>query len=304
MLKPEYNFDQGFGLFSHLNKDKSLVPQMLSLKKWIQSNKQNKFFALLHTYETHCPYSHDFFNSAKIDGPMSKAFDRYDSGILFADSQVGNIVSILKNEDIFDDTLIIIISDHGENFAPDQLNDNNGIICGSHGTTLYDSELKIPLIIGGGAFKTESHIVSEQVRTIDLLPTILDILCIPIDEPVRGRSIRPLLERQKMIEAFAYSEGIRAVKLDTENKYSVRTKKYKLIEDISNIKNGRKTIKYELYDLKADPNEIKNLKDTLPHIFRIYKDALDSIRKDLKKRKGDLNYGDLEDLKNLGYIDN
>jgi arylsulfatase A-like enzyme len=303
MLQPEYNFDQGFYSFAHLNSDKSITNHISSVIDWIKGNLHNKFFITFHTYETHCPYTHNYFNSGNPDSLQISAIDAYDSGILFADDQFKRVIDFLKSSGILDETLIIIISDHGENFSSSLLKKNDEIPCGSHGTTLYDAELKIPLIISGAGLHPVVKTINEQVRTVDILPTVLDILNIKTENTFRGRSLLPLIEGKTLPPVISYSEGIRATSKNICNKYSVRTNKYKLILNSISASTLSQP-KYELYDLENDPNEITNLKDLLPSVLNNLINIMTSIRKNINANKSDFVKINQDDLQRLGYNDN
>ena len=303
MLKPEYNFDQGFYNFTHLNSDKSITIQISSMIDCIKSNLNNKFFITFHTYETHCPYTHNYFNSRQADSLQISAIDAYDSGIFYTDVQLKIVIDFLKSTDIFSDTLIIIMSDHGENFNLTQLKINDEIPCGSHGVTLYDAELRIPLIISGAGLQPSTNTINQQVRTVDILPTILDILHIETEHNFRGRSLLPLIEGKTMPSVVSYSEGVRATSRKICNKFSVRTNKYKLIKNVITHPTLSQP-EYELYDLESDPDEKTNLKDILPSVLNKLANIMISLRKDVKYFKANQVKGNLSDLQRLGYIDN
>ena len=303
ILKPEYNFDQGFHHFEHLNNDKDMRIQISSAIDWIRNNLKNKFFLTIHTYDTHCPYTHNIFNSSKAASPEIKAIESYDSGILFADNQMKLVIDFLKSAGIFNDTLIIVMSDHGENFNPNQLKINEGNPCGSHGETLYDCELKIPLILTGAGIPSAGMVIDEQVRTVDILPTILDILHIETEHNFRGRSLLPLMKGKMLPIAIAYSEGVRATSRKICNIFSIRTNKYKLIKNVITHCTLSQP-EYELYDLENDPEEKTNLKDLLPSVLNKLTNIMISLRMDMKYFKANHVKGNFSELQKLGYIDN
>lgn len=302
MLRPEYNFDQGYRSFTHLNEDKSVIPHIMLISDWIKKYKDSKFFLTLHTYDTHCPYTHIYFTSKNSDSIKSSAIDSYDSGILFADSQIQKITEILKTEGILKDTLIIVMSDHGENFDTQYLKINETSSCGAHGVSLYDAELRIPLIFSGAGMPS-GIAINDQVRTIDILPTILDFLKIKTGQEFRGRSVIPLLRGKELPEVFSYAEGLRATSDKVCNKFSVRTNNYKLIKNV--ISDCSTNLpEYELYDLQKDPNETANLQQLMPSVFTKMKNYLLKIRKSILQKKSKTVRGDLKELERLGYIDN
>jgi arylsulfatase A-like enzyme len=278
--------------------------------KYLENNKKHKLFVFFHTYEIHSPYKHDYF-VAQL--PLSErtyrnnTIARYDSGIRYTDIQIGRLISWLKTNNLFEKTLIIITSDHGENF--NHIRTKEGM--GSHGNTLYDSEIHVPLILGGAVPFNQKLAIADQVSSVDILPTIMDFLNIPINEKARGISLMPLIDGKKMTQRMAYSEAIRVM----EEKKSVRTLEYKLIANLNGKnKNNSDKIDYELYDLVHDERETENifaLKSTVAKTFIQYlKQIMKSVdvnRGQLAKTKQQSPQLDkelLNDLKGLGYIGN
>jgi len=135
-------------------------------------------FIWLHLFGPHEPYEKD----ARFDFG-NRDEDLYDSEIRAADDTIGKVVRMIQIRD--PEALIMLTADHGEEFG-----DHGGRY---HGTTVFDEQVRVPLIVvGGGA--TPGLLVEQPVQTIDLLPTVLDGLKIPIPPRVRGRSLLPLLE--------------------------------------------------------------------------------------------------------------
>jgi arylsulfatase A-like enzyme len=303
-----YGFDKGFSLYDKMSgRAEDAIELAL---KYLENNKKHKFFLFFHTYEIHDPYKHDYFVSQL---PLSErtyrnnTIARYDSGIRYTDTQIGKLISWLKKCGLFEKTLVIITSDHGENF--DRLRTKEG--AGSHGNTLYDSEIHVPLILGGAVPFDQRLAITDQVSSSDILPTIMDFLNIPISKKVRGISLMPLIDGEKMTQRMAYSEAIHAL----EEKKSVRTLENKLIADLKReSKNTSDEINYELYDLVRDERESENiftLKPTVAKTFIQYLKqiikSVDANRRQLAKTRYQLPQHDKElmnDLKGLGYIGN
>ncbi|MBI5903445.1 MAG: sulfatase [Deltaproteobacteria bacterium] len=166
----------------------------------------------------------------------------YDSEIRYADEQIGRLISTLKNRNMYDDSIIIITSDHGENMVEHDT-------YFTHGNNLYNSLLHVPLLIKFPG-QTSTKTVTNDVRTIDILPTALDYA--GIDAPdIDGKSLLPVINdgnvdfAERPVISYRVdlaAQGARSV--------SVVRDGYKLIKG---------AIGNELYNLTADKDEISNL---------------------------------------------
>lgn len=249
-------YDRGFDSFIEwLGKD--IVITVDRAIEWLEDNKDNNFFLFLHTYEIHKPYSRSFYID-KINSPSAKQatikdrmIARYDSGIRTADEHIGRLIQWLKTNNLFNNTLIIITSDHGENFDHNDKADN---LPGTHGKTLYDSEIKIPLLISGAPDFCKKGRYAMQVSNVDILPTILDYYNIQLPDKLRGNNLLKIIRQKNMDNRVAYSEYVILQNKRYCNR-SLRTTKNKLIQ-IERIK--QKTT-YEFFDLQKDKNERNNL---------------------------------------------
>jgi len=159
----------------------------------------------------------------------------YDGGVRYTDHEIGLLLQGLKERHLYDDALIIVTADHGEEFR-------------DHGRFLheqiYDELVHVPLLIKlphGRAGRT----VESEVQTIDLAPTILEIAGVSAPQSWQGRSLLPLLDGSSEAPRPAYATS-------TVIGRAVRTRQWKLIQNTQG-KNA------ELYDLTPDPGEHRNL---------------------------------------------
>lgn len=194
---------KGFGTFDTGNlkgtilpTERGVVDQRTAQKtneiatKWIDENKNDGFFAWIHYYDPHSPYrpscsapdfvgdklpddksylTGDIYDQAKINTPVSQndidyLSARYDQDLYCTDQALGELFTNLKALDIYDDTTIIVVGDHGENF-------DHGTIF--HGDNLYESAIKIPMAIKYP--QTAKKIVNSPVSLIDIYPTLVSI---------------------------------------------------------------------------------------------------------------------------------
>jgi arylsulfatase A-like enzyme len=167
----------------------------------------------------------------------------YDAEINFADEQFGRLLMHLRRLGSDDSTLIIVTADHGEEFG------EHGQF--SHRFKLYDELLRVPLIMRLPARLPAGQVVTAQVRLLDLVPTILDLL--NVDKgPFEGASLLPLMEGHEETPRIAISETQPETGL-----YAIRQDGWKLI---LNVHTGA----VELYNLRRDPRETTNCANTAP----------------------------------------
>lgn len=171
--------------------------------------------------------------------------DLYDAEINFADEQIGRLLMHLRRPDLLDSTLLIVTADHGEEFG------EHGQF--SHRFKLYDELLRVPLLIRLPAGQSASQVVTAQVRLLDLVPTILDVLDLG-GGPFEGASLLPLIRGQNEVSRAAISETHPETGL-----YAIRQADWKLILNVH-------TDAVELYDLRQDPRETTNCANIAPLI--------------------------------------
>lgn len=258
--------------------DETLAVRIEEAISWLNRNKGRQFFLFLHTYEVHAPYapSAEFASLFKdgYSGPLPQRIDQrlinqinrgkvkinaadrdyivalYDSEIRQMDQGFIRLISYLKAQGLYDNTMIVLTSDHGEEFG------ERGRV-GVHSYTLFDELLLVPLIVKfpGGHFagtKTET-----QVRSIDIAPTILDVLGRRIPGGFEGQTLVDAIEGRPFAEHALSQKDSKARKIST----SVRTSRWK-------------THKARLFDLQKDPGETSDVKSQQPGMF----ESLQAIR--------------------------
>jgi arylsulfatase A-like enzyme/Tfp pilus assembly protein PilF len=203
---------------------------------WLRANAAAPFFMFVHYFDAHWPYAapEPFAGRYK-----NNFYGDYDGEIAFVDDQLGKLLAVLDELKVRHRTLIVVVSDHGEGL--DEHNEK------THSLLLYDSTLRVPMIFSGPAVLPRHRLVTRQVGLIDLAPTILDLLGIQAPAGMDGISL-----------LSAPPAGPRALYIETlGSKFmhgwaplvGVRRDDHKLVL----------APRSELYDLKADPKELKNL---------------------------------------------
>lgn len=230
--------------------------------KWLNANKDENFFLFLHFFDAHWPY-----NSPKKYGGKNI----YEEEVAYADHYLGLFFDNLKNYGLLDKTTVVCFSDHGEDLEGIYKNDKGGKKLGhpeefGHGCMLYDQTQKTVLIIIDKKAKP-GVFITQQVRLVDIAPTILQLLNIKYKpKHFDGFSLTPFLLGKSDFNLVGYSETFYPEEqtiatgskfADVKNKKSLRIdNKYKVIFHLNSNE-------IEFYNLEKDPDELKNLIDSL-----------------------------------------
>jgi arylsulfatase A-like enzyme len=234
----------------------------------------------------------------------------YVSGVLSADRWLGRLVSILKDKGLYDRTLIVLTSDHGEEFADHGRHNFYNL----HGHILYEEMVHAPLIIKLPNQRSAGTRIAPVVRMIDVMPTILDVLGVtPAEHEMQGRPLlsgeEPTVQRPAFFEVLARKY----------EKKGLRTDRYKYIVNIDEqtvAQHGREYLPevppgQELYDLENDPGEKRNLLAAggSKEINTLAAEFYRELQQYLTQERGQaepitLDEETIEKLKALGYIGN
>ena len=288
----QFGLDQGFDLYDdEYNTPKYLQPHgpqrlaeavYASAANWLRENHAKKFFVWIHYYDPHDPYS--------PPPPFDRKYkDRlYDGEIAYTDVYVGKLIALLTEMNLLEKTLVVVVGDHGED-----LYEHNEP---GHSIFLYDTTIKVPFIMNCPGIVPEENEVSQQVRTVDIMPTILDIIKIDVPKFVQGRSLIPVIQGKALkLESYAetyfplISNGWSELK-------AIRTEEWKYIQ----------APKPELYSLKDDPGELKNMLAVNGRVARDLKKRLERLEEETslpqKSENKELSSDAREKLMALGYV--
>jgi len=325
-IDKKYNFHQGFDYFFNDRIDAAqLTGNFLSL---LPKLRNKRFFAYIHYMDTHLPYnknkynewfmenkpanprlkpgkiSHNIVKKMAVSNQLSTS-DKdyleslYDGQIKFVDENIKRIIAAFKSNNMLENTLVIIMSDHGEEFW-----DHHNF---EHGHTMYNELLRVPLVIAGNKFK---HLaVDTPVRLIDLLPTVIDILKVKAHHyNLKGTGFLNLMKGEKKAPGRpVFAMGT----LYGDEKYCLIQDNNKIIINTGNRKGKGKLIgpgnksKLEFYDIAKDPMETENLANTQPGNAARFKNLLDKFIRDqsvYKSKKRVMDKKTKEQLKSLGYL--
>ena len=163
---------------------------------WLDDVAGAPFFLWLHLFEPHDPY--------EAPEPFAARYPKrpYDAEVAYADSLVGRLREMLEGRNLLDRTLLVVTGDHGEG-----LGDHGEYF---HGFFVYDSTVRVPLIVRLPEGRLGGRRVDAAVSHVDLRPTILDALGLsspPVDSRQGGRSLLPLVLGMDDSERFAYIES-------------------------------------------------------------------------------------------------
>lgn len=227
---------------------------------------EQPFFVWIHFFDPHNPYDPPE-EQAKLFPPLSanpteleRDVANYDGEIHFTDQEVGKLLDALAAGGILDDTLVIVVGDHGEG-----LMDHGWML---HGLQIYEEAVHVPLIVRWPAKLPKGKTIAEPVELVDLTPTILDLTGVPapaVTPPIEGLSLAAALQGKATLDPqrpillqrrFYAGDNEKGISVKG-SKHGLRVGDWKYIE-------AKEENTYELYDLKSDPREKKNLADAKP----------------------------------------
>jgi arylsulfatase A-like enzyme len=295
-----------FGIFDREGEAPEVTKQAF---KWLYKNKGKRFFLWVHYTEPHEPYVyHKEFDLGydQVDpevypeGSHFKKIKKYDTEVGFVDFYIEKLLRKIKEYDLYEDTLIIFLADHGESFGEHSYY--------GHGRMLYNSGLQVPLIVKLPGNSDRNTVISDIVSLLDIAPTVLSLLGKPVPEEMEGENLFDLHEKERALYFEAYKG---AVHRETDTLFNLKVKpiRYGLLKDDSKLilDDG-----FEAYDLVDDRFELENIyKNPDPKFAEITK-LLERFKKDVQdfieyskkyyRQRSKLTKEELEKLKALGYI--
>lgn len=222
---------------------KKLEPTIDRLAERRQAKKE-PFALFVHLFEPHAQWiGHDEYDFGRGETTRERHINDYDSEIAFVDEYVGKIVDKLKAKGLYDDTVFVLTSDHGEGF------NEHGYYF--HGQTLYNEVLHVPLLIHVPGWNERK--VDGPVSLLDVAPTLLDLFEISIPADFEGKSlVSAMMGRTGVPDRPIFSELLPYTNWKEKNEAIIDGDDKFII----NVTNGVE----ELYDLSEDPGEQHNLR--------------------------------------------
>ena len=334
-VAPSFNFQQGFDEYQYLAPDfffgatdsgsklalyslmRLIRERFLSKQKfvshyyqdadtvnetslpWLAGHEDERFFVVIHYMDPHDPYFEIPYNGravARVDTP-NPAPERaeelrklYASNIEYLDGFLAKLFAALKERGLYENTVIAFTADHGEEF-----HEHGGWW---HGTTLYEEQIHVPLIVKPAGKTAAGRREASFARLADVTPTLLAAAGLSAPAGVQGRDL------------FGSSAAPTAVYAEEDHEgnvlESIRTADWKLI--VANDGNPRGLAPVELYDMRSDPGETTNLADKEPARVAELRRDLEALRtasraSAVKGTTGTIDAADEERLRALGYLE-
>jgi arylsulfatase A-like enzyme/Flp pilus assembly protein TadD len=247
VLSARFGLNQGFDTyFDHFDSHRMDETTMDLVKRsadqvvdnaldWLKTNPPSPFFLWVHLYDAHYPYTPPEPFASRYAGRP------YDGEIAFVDSQLGRLFAFLKDMGVFQNAVVVVAGDHGEGLGEHGEK--------THGFFIYNSTLHIPLIIHVPG--TQATTIEKGASLVDVMPTILQALRLPIPEGVQGRSLlSDILGKPSSATSNLYAECyLPLLHFGWSQLRGLQSEGWKYID----------APRPELYDTRTDPHETKNL---------------------------------------------
>ena len=255
-----FGFGQGFDTFDEEFHETSPVDQGAERRanevadaagRWLASAPADApFFAWLHFYDPHAPYS--------PPSPYREQFAGrpYEGEVAFTDAQIGRVLDTLRAAGRDANTVVMALADHGEG-----LGDHGEA---THAVLTYQSTMRVPFIVAGPGVPA-SRTIKTRVATIDVLPTALGLLGYAADQSLLGRDLRPLINGREIAADPFYQESL----FGRLNCHWATLRGW--VKDDWKLITGAAP---ELYNLADDPGELKNLAAAQPDRVKRMTDEL------------------------------
>lgn len=275
-------------------------------------NRGEPWMLWLHYFDPHELYRRHPETAAAFPGDDDASL--YQGEIAFTDSWIGKVFDALDRLDLADDTIVILTSDHGEEFQDHGSN--------RHGQSVYREVLHVPFLFRAPGVAPRR--IPEQVRTVDLLPTLLDLVGLPVPWYAQGASLAPAMRGEPLRELPVYAEVRLREDFIAE---AIQANGWKLIldhcgasrrtdTDVELDARGnrlRKNLGFTelLFDLRTDPYERENviadhpeIRDRLTEMLVAERQRARALAESGKLNKAkalDLDEAALEEIEQLGY---
>ncbi len=252
---------------------------------YLEQHKNEPFFLFLHYYDPHFPYEPpEPFASGYMTMP-------YVGEIAYTDHCIGQVIEKLKSLGLYDSTLLIIVGDHGESLG------EYGEA--AHGYFIYQSTVRVPFIIRPSGGYRKPKIINDAVSLVDVVPTILSYLKIPVPAYMQGKDLSVYFRRKPPTDPkrHVYIESLTATKYGCNPLLGLVTERWKYIE----------TTRPELYDLHQRPFEANNLMEKEGKRAQLMQGQLQEVIAQLTSGESadstlELDEESIKRLESLGYV--
>ena len=295
VLESRWGLGQGFDLYSdRFELSKYKVVSLGTVQKtgdevmtdalaWLDGVQSKKYFAWVHLYDPHAPYEPPEPYASRYPGTP------YLGEIAYTDAVVGRLVTWLRDHGQLERTVVIVTADHGES-----LGDHGEA---AHAYFIYGATTHVPLIVRTPwGLKGRN---ASRVSGVDLMPTVLDLVGLPPEPGLDGRSVtRALFDPRAALGHVAYSETyFPRYHFGWQHLRSLRDERYTFVD----------APEPELYDLSADPGETKNIfkaNSARAETLRVRMETLAQAGREAAPERQGLDPDTLQRLAALGYVGN
>jgi len=305
LCRPEYGLNRGFKIYDYSVIEQG-HPHDISTSKEITdlaleglSQVTGPFFLWIHYFDPHFYYMpHEGWEHFG-----TSPSDLYDQEVAYTDHHMGRLLQGLREKGLYDQTLIVLVSDHGEEFG------EHG---GNYHFTCFEEILRVPMVIRAPSLEDKEY--PELAQQIDLFPTILGFLNLPVDMDLPGRDLfgsgkedggEPILFAERHRPPGTYQRAVlrypfKLIVVEKTGVEEIPSRDPALLALLDSFHAGE-----FVYDLDADPEETRDLlTETDPEVMQSLRAALHefsagrvSVGQDLE-----LSPQRREDLRSLGYM--
>jgi arylsulfatase A-like enzyme/Tfp pilus assembly protein PilF len=295
VLKKTFGFNLGFGLYDdempkpgpadQFREDPERRAEVVVDRaiRWLNAQSAKPFFVWVHLNDPHLPYDPPSpFREQYRDHP-------YDGEIAYTDQQLGRLIGVIDKK-APQNTIVAVLSDHGESLG------EHGEY--THGVFLYDSTLKILFLMSGPGIPAALR-VKRQVRSIDFLPTLLELMGGKAPDQVQGASLAPAFTGKLIATGTSYAETLYPkMNMGWAELRAIHTDDWEYV----------RAPQPELYDLTRDPGETTNVIERHPAETQRFEALLNGIVSSSapgRVEKVETSLVDpqiMEQLRSLGYL--
>jgi arylsulfatase A-like enzyme/Flp pilus assembly protein TadD len=244
-------FDKQAGMDAIQRPGNETVDEALG---WLAADTRQPFCLWLHLYDPHTPYAAPRDYATFFPRTLGGA---YDAEVAYADAQLGRVLDALERDGRLGRTIVAVLGDHGEMLGEKGEQ--------THGFFVYDAAVRIPMVVVAPGLAP--RVVTDQVRIVDVMPTLLELLEVPVPKAVQGTSLLPLARGQRL-QLTALSESwFPRFHYGWSELVAIQDERFKLI----------RAPRRELYDLERDPRETQDLAASDPGRVETLERALNAM---------------------------
>ncbi len=324
-LSSKKGFGQGFDTYNVMpfkgDVHDAITSELVSKQgiRWLrdhQAKKDNKnFFMFLHYFDPHYTFQHhkEFDRSSHYKGKLTSGMyvrtlremipslnsddieyliNLYHEEIAYTDFYIGKVLDYLKETGLIENTIVVLTADHGEEFL------EHGQI--GHTVTLYDELVHVPLIVSLPKY-LGPRVISENVSTMDILPTLMNLDRAKPKFNFTGISLLDAITGERKLRPD------RDIKFEVDFKSRIKAFKAGVKKDEFKVIHDKEEQSWQLHNLKEDPAELNDQKNIYPGDF----DKIKPIVEDFLSSQGDANGSrseekrspeEIKQLETLGYM--